>query len=78
MLGQPVKYTDMESEDYAFYQGLVFLLENNVADLGYDLYFSTEARHLYLNYISLYMLVNLYSFLSSVHLLITPPILFPW
>ncbi|BFZ10773.1 hypothetical protein BsWGS_13813 [Bradybaena similaris] len=44
MLGQPVKYTDMESEDYAFYQGLVFLLENNVADLGYDLYFSTEIQ----------------------------------
>ncbi len=32
----------MESEDYAFYQGLVFLLENNVEDLGYDLTFSTE------------------------------------
>ena len=32
----------MESEDYAFYQGLVFLLENIVADLGYDLMFSTE------------------------------------
>ena len=32
----------MESEDYAFYQGLVFLLENNVKDLGYDLTFSTE------------------------------------
>ncbi|CAG5120620.1 unnamed protein product, partial [Candidula unifasciata] len=44
MLGQPVKYTDMESEDYAFYQGLVFLLENNVSDLGYDLYFSTEIQ----------------------------------
>ena len=36
------RYVDMESEDYAFYQGLVFLLENNVADLGYDLTFSTE------------------------------------
>ena len=32
----------MESEDYAFYQGLVFLLEHNVKDLGYDLNFSTE------------------------------------
>lgn len=31
----------MESEDYAFYQGLVYLLENNVEDLGYDITFST-------------------------------------
>ncbi|XP_061178702.1 E3 ubiquitin-protein ligase HUWE1-like [Saccostrea echinata] len=42
IIGQPVKYTDMESEDYSFYQGLVFLMENDVADLGYDLTFSTE------------------------------------
>lgn len=34
----------MESEDYSFYQGLVFLTENNVSDLGYDLTFSTEVR----------------------------------
>ena len=34
----------MESEDYAFYQGLVFLLENNVKDLGYELTFSTEVH----------------------------------
>jgi E3 ubiquitin-protein ligase HUWE1 len=33
---------DMESEDYSFYQGLVFLLEHNVDDLGYDLTFATE------------------------------------
>lgn len=32
----------MESEDYDFYKGLVFLLENNVEELGYDLTFSTE------------------------------------
>jgi len=32
----------MESEDYAFYQGLVFLVDNNIADLGYELTFSTE------------------------------------
>lgn len=38
------RYTDMESEDYSFYQGLVFLTENNVSDLGYDLTFSTEVR----------------------------------
>ena len=42
ILGKPVRYTDMESEDYAFYQGLVFLLENDVKDLGYDLTFSTD------------------------------------
>lgn len=32
----------MESEDYHFYQGLVYLLENDVSTLGYDLTFSTE------------------------------------
>ena len=32
----------MESEDYSFYQGLVFLLDNDINDLGYDLTFSTE------------------------------------
>jgi len=34
----------MESEDYSFYMGLVFLLEHDVKDLGYDLTFSTEVR----------------------------------
>lgn len=32
----------MESEDYPFFQGLVYLLENNVSTLGYELTFSTE------------------------------------
>lgn len=40
------RYTDMESEDYAFYQGLVFLLDHNVEDLGYELTFSTEVSSL--------------------------------
>lgn len=35
----------MESEDYSFYQGLVFLLENDVKDLGYELTFSTEVNN---------------------------------
>ena len=34
----------MESEDYEFYKGLDFLLENKVSDLGYDLTFSTEIQ----------------------------------
>jgi E3 ubiquitin-protein ligase HUWE1 len=34
----------MESEDYTFYKGLEFLMENHVEDLGYDLTFSTEIR----------------------------------
>ncbi|KQK82873.1 E3 ubiquitin-protein ligase HUWE1 [Amazona aestiva] len=42
ILGKSVRYTDMESEDYHFYQGLVYLLENDVSTLGYDLTFSTE------------------------------------
>lgn len=34
----------MESEDYSFYQGLVYLTEHNVSDLGYDLTFSAEVQ----------------------------------
>lgn len=44
MLGLQVKYTDMESEDYAFYQGLVYLMENHVDTLGYDLTFTLEVQ----------------------------------
>ena len=32
----------MESEDYPFFQGLVYLLEHDVSTLGYELTFSTE------------------------------------
>ncbi|CAH1960706.1 unnamed protein product [Acanthoscelides obtectus] len=42
ILGIPVKYTDMESEDYSFYRGLIYLIENNINNLGLDLTFSTE------------------------------------
>ncbi|KAJ8947109.1 hypothetical protein NQ318_002468 [Aromia moschata] len=42
ILGISVKYTDMESEDYSFYRGLVYLMENNINNLGLDLTFSTE------------------------------------
>ncbi|CAH0561864.1 unnamed protein product [Brassicogethes aeneus] len=42
ILGIPVKYTDMESEDYSFYRGLIYLMENNINNLGLDLTFSTE------------------------------------
>lgn len=44
ILGKLVKYTDMESEDYSFYQGLVFLLEHNVNELGTELTFSLEVQ----------------------------------
>ncbi|XP_054708625.1 E3 ubiquitin-protein ligase HUWE1-like [Uloborus diversus] len=44
ILGKCVKYTDMESEDYSFYQGLVFLLEHAVKELGYELTFSVEVQ----------------------------------
>lgn len=36
----------MESEDYPFFQGLVYLLENDVSTLGYELTFSTEVGRL--------------------------------
>lgn len=44
ILGKLVKYTDMESEDYAYYQGLVYLLEHNVNELGTELTFSLEVQ----------------------------------
>ncbi|CAO1370647.1 unnamed protein product [Diamesa hyperborea] len=44
ILGIQVKYTDMESEDYEFYRGLVYLMENTVDTLGYDLTFSLEIQ----------------------------------
>ena len=34
----------MESEDYSFYQGLVFLLDHTVHELGYELTFSIEIQ----------------------------------
>lgn len=34
----------MESEDYEFYKGLVFLMENHISELGYDQTFSLEVQ----------------------------------
>ena len=45
ILGKPVDYTDMEAEDYGFYQGLVYLLEHDISDLGYEITFSKEVRN---------------------------------
>ena len=44
ILGKAVHYTDMESEDYSFYQGMVYLIEHNVDEsgIGDDLTFSIE------------------------------------
>ncbi len=42
ILGKPVHFSDIEAEDYAFYQGMVYLLEHNYGDLGIDLNFTTE------------------------------------
>ena len=55
ILGKPVHYTDMESEDYAFYQGMVYLLEHDIDELGLDLTFSVEASvYLLLSYARMY------------------------
>jgi len=43
----------MESEDYAFYQGLVYLMDNNVEHLGYDLTFSTEVNRYFISLVFL-------------------------
>lgn len=42
ILGIRVKYTDMESEDYSFYKGLVFMIDNHIDTLGSEMNFSTE------------------------------------
>ncbi|XP_032242084.2 E3 ubiquitin-protein ligase HUWE1 isoform X2 [Nematostella vectensis] len=44
ILGKPVHFTDLESFDYSFYQGLQYLLEHDISELGMDLTFSTEVR----------------------------------
>ncbi|XP_048511685.1 E3 ubiquitin-protein ligase HUWE1 isoform X4 [Athalia rosae] len=49
ILGILVKHTDMESEDYSFYKGLVYLTEHNVSDLGYELTFSAEVNEFGVN-----------------------------
>ena len=36
ILGVMVTYKDMESEDYSLYQSLVYMLNNPVTDLGYE------------------------------------------
>ena len=42
ILGKSVHYTDLEAEDYSFYQGLVYLLEHDLNEMGTELTFSTE------------------------------------
>jgi len=44
ILGKAVKYTDLESEDPDYYQSLVYLMENSVDELGYELTFSLEVE----------------------------------
>lgn len=58
------RYTDMEAEDYSFYQGLEFLLNNDVNDLGYDLTFSTEV-HIMIN-------STIFTYSTYVHFLLLP------
>lgn len=45
ILGKQVHYTDMEAEDYAFYQGMVYLLEHDLNEIGMELSLSIEASH---------------------------------
>ncbi|XP_039291187.1 E3 ubiquitin-protein ligase HUWE1-like [Nilaparvata lugens] len=44
ILGIPVKYTDMESEDYTFYKSLAYLKRNHISSIGYDLTLSVEVQ----------------------------------
>ena len=67
ILGILVKYTDMESEDYTFYQGLVYLMEHHVSDLGYDLTFSAEVSNLQKHY-SYFNLVEVFIKFENTHM----------
>lgn len=42
ILGKAVHYTDMEAEDYAFYQGMVYLLEHDLNEIDTELNFTIE------------------------------------
>lgn len=42
IIGKPVHFSDLEAEDYTFYQSMRYLLEHVIDDLGLDLTFSTE------------------------------------
>lgn len=44
ILGIPVNFGDMESEDYSFYKGLEFLMNNHIEEFGSDLTFSVEVN----------------------------------
>lgn len=44
ILGIPVKFQDMESEDYSFYKGLEFLINHHIDEFGSDLTFSIEVN----------------------------------
>lgn len=62
----------MESEDYPFFQGLVFLLENDVSSLGYELTFSTEVLIFSLSsyfciFLYIYTSINYKTCLRIVH-----------
>ena len=37
ILSKQLHYTDIEAEDYAFYQGMVYLLEHDLNEIGMDL-----------------------------------------
>ena len=49
----------MEAEDYGFYQGLVYLLEHDISDLGYEITFSAEVRNFNLLTYSIHLLPKL-------------------
>lgn len=68
ILGKMVRSTDMESEDYSFYQGLVYLMENDVNTLGYELTFSTEvcANYSQLTFHCYMISYHFYMFLKGV------------
>ncbi|XP_015767939.1 PREDICTED: E3 ubiquitin-protein ligase HUWE1-like [Acropora digitifera] len=44
ILGKTVHFTDLESFDYAFYQGLRYLLEHDLSEIDTELTFSAEVQ----------------------------------
>lgn len=53
----------MESEDYSFYKGLVYLTEHNIVDLGYELTFSTEVNFIIRLFIRSFLKYTLFVFI---------------
>ena len=51
ILGKSLHFSDMEAEDYRFYQSMKYILDNNIDSLQLDLTFTTEVCHMHITFI---------------------------